>query len=121
MISKKEISNTFLKQDRLNTADEYSQVFKNAKRLSDEFLTVLVRNSKEPQAKLGLAIAKKQVKKAVLRNQIKRVVREAFRLRKQSLRGFDIVVLCRHKAGNISKTVLSGSINKHFDKLLKNE
>jgi len=121
LISDEEIRNTFLKTDRLNTPNEYSRVFKKANRLSDEFLTVLVSRSTESQAKLGLAIAKKQVKKAVLRNQIKRIVREAFRLRKQALRGFDIVVLCRNKAGNVSKKVLSRSINKHFDRLLKNE
>jgi len=103
----------------LNTASEYSAVFKHAKRVSDNLLTVLVSKNPDKRAKLGLAIAKKMVKKAVLRNRIKRMVREAFRLRKQQLIGVEMVVLCRQKAGFASKKELSDSINKHFDSITK--
>ncbi|PCI23286.1 MAG: ribonuclease P protein component [Piscirickettsiaceae bacterium] len=115
------MSNTFLKTDRLNTAEEYSQVFKEADKFSDEFLTVLVSKKPLSSGKLGLAIAKKMVKKAVLRNQIKRIIREAFRLNKNKLKGFDMVVLCRKKAAQASKKELSASIKTHFDVIANNE
>jgi len=44
-------------------------------------------------ARLGLAVAKKCAKRAVDRNRLKRLARESFRQHKQSLAGFDIVLL----------------------------
>lgn len=44
-------------------------------------------------ARLGLAITKKAVPNATSRNQIKRIIRERFRLNQELLSGLDIVVL----------------------------
>ena len=82
---------------------------------------MLVKKNNEALARLGLAIAKKNVKKAVQRNKIKRIVRESFRLNKHRLEGFDIVVLCRQKAALASKKELTMSIQMHWEKLLVNE
>ena len=96
-------------------------MFSRAKKSSDVLLTVLVKKNNEALARLGLAIAKKNVKKAVQRNKIKRIVRESFRLNKHRLEGFDIVVLCRQKAALASKKELAMSIQMHWEKLLVNE
>ncbi|MBV1950928.1 MAG: ribonuclease P protein component [Cycloclasticus sp.] len=111
----------FSKQDRLNTAPEYANVFKGAKRSTDALFTVLVKETSEQGARLGLAIAKKSVKKAVQRNRIKRVIRETFRQNKNQLKAVDLVVLCRHNAAQASKVELAASIKKHWAKLIINE
>ena len=67
---------------------------------------------------MGLAIAKKGVKKAVQRNRIKRIVRESFRLQKAGLAKYDLVVLCRNKAASASKKQLAVSIQTHWMKLI---
>lgn len=46
-------------------------------------------------ARLGLAIPKKHIKKAVDRNRLKRLVRESFRINQENLGSFDVVVLVR--------------------------
>lgn len=51
-----------------------------------------------PYARLGMAISKKIIKKAVDRNRIKRFLRESFRLNQQNLDCFDIVVLAKRDA-----------------------
>jgi ribonuclease P protein component len=46
----------------------------------------------EEGARLGLIIGKRQLKRAVDRNRVKRVLRETFRANRSGLPGFDIVV-----------------------------
>jgi ribonuclease P protein component len=78
---------------------------------------VLAKKNTITTARLGLAIAKKSVKKAVDRNRIKRVVRESFRHQKWTLSNIDFVVLCRDKTGLASKNELALSIQSHWEKL----
>ena len=82
---------------------------------------MLARKNVEPQARLGLAIAKKSVRKAVHRNRIKRIIRESFRHHKAQIIDFDFVVMCRDKAGKASKQELALSLQGHWHKLITNE
>ena len=70
------------------------------------------------QARLGLAVAKKHVRRAVDRNRIKRLLRESFRHHQQQLKGLDLVVLVKpgiHKADNAA---LLQSLEKHWKRLI---
>ncbi|ATI02182.1 MAG: ribonuclease P protein component [Cycloclasticus pugetii] len=117
----KEKKHAFTKTHKLNSPSEYANVFKGAERSTDDLLTVLARKKNLSGARLGLAIAKKNVKRAVKRNAIKRVVRESFRQQKEHLSGYDFVILCRHKAASASKKELATSINRHWIRFMKSE
>jgi ribonuclease P protein component len=81
----------FPKAARLLKTDEFSSVFRlRPWRRSPHF--VLYGKPTGGEARLGLVIGKKQAPRAVTRNLIKRLAREAFRLRREQLRGFDILV-----------------------------
>ncbi|MCB1956790.1 MAG: ribonuclease P protein component [Rhodocyclaceae bacterium] len=56
------------------------------------YFTLHVRPSELDTARLGLVVAKKLARRAVLRNLIKRLARESFRLRRTALPRCDIVV-----------------------------
>ena len=95
-------------------AAAYARVFKKARRSKDKLFTVLYRDSELSQARLGLAISKKNCRLAVERNRIKRLVRESFRHHHGELAGYDFVVLNQattHKAGNRE---LMDSLAKHW-------
>ena len=51
--------------------------------------------SEQPQARLGIVVAKRNVKLAVDRNRLKRLVRESFRQQQEHLGGLDIVVIIK--------------------------
>ncbi|AET90606.1 ribonuclease P protein component [Caballeronia cordobensis] len=81
----------FPKAARLLKTDEFSSVFRlRPWRRSPHF--VLYGKPSGMQARLGLVIGKKQAPRAVTRNLIKRLAREAFRLRRGQLNGFDILI-----------------------------
>jgi ribonuclease P protein component len=77
---------------RLCSKWEFKQLFQEGKRLRAGPFLVLVRVNQQAYPRLGLAVSKRHVASAVLRNRIKRCVREQFRLHQASLAGLDIVV-----------------------------
>ena len=92
-------------------------MFNQPFRSSDLYLTVLARKNKLTHARLGLAVAKKNAKRAVDRNRIKRIIRESFRLQIPQLGNWDIVVLARKQTVEASSGLLRSSLDKHWNKL----
>ena len=70
---------------RLKKPAEYKNVFAKPVKSSDTYFTLLAIKNDFDHPRLGLAIAKKNVRKAVHRNVIKRAVRENFRKQQQNL------------------------------------
>jgi ribonuclease P protein component len=89
--SQVQASAAFPKAARLLKTDEYSSVFRlRPWRRSPHF--VLYGKPTGNEARLGLVIGKKFAPRAVTRNLIKRLAREAFRLRRAELGGWDILL-----------------------------
>jgi ribonuclease P protein component len=81
----------FPKAARLLKTDEYSSVFRlRPWRRSAHF--VMYGKPTGNDARLGLVIGKKQAPRAVTRNLVKRLAREAFRVRRAELGGWDILL-----------------------------
>lgn len=104
---------------RLLKAAEYSRVFDNAVRSSDQYFTVLARPSDNDYPRLGLAISKKRAKLAVTRNRLKRLIRESFRNKQQELFAADYIVLAGQKSNSANNSVLISSLDKHWQQLNK--
>lgn len=78
----------------------------------------LARNNGNNDARLGLAVPKKHIPKAVDRNRIKRMIREGFRVRQKRLQGKDIVVVIKNRLNVDNESVLSG-LHKHWENICK--
>lgn len=104
----------FPKSARLLSPRDFQRVFKGANRSADRFFTVLFRNNGTGLARLGLAISKKQLKRAVDRNRVKRLVRESFRSHRGALGGVDVVVLSGRGIDPSRPDALTASIEKHW-------
>jgi len=111
-------SYSFSPQLKLDDPADYKKVFAKPVKSTDNFFTLLAVPNDLDHPRLGLAIAKKNIKKAVTRNLIKRSVRENFRLKQYDLINIDIVVLARRDAANASPALLRKSLDKHWLKLI---
>ena len=108
----------FSKASRLLSPSQYGSVFKQAEfKLSAATMLILVCRSKT-SPRLGIIVAKKNVKSAVQRNRLKRIIRESFRLRQGEFGTIDLVVLARQSLDKMNNQEVQSQINKLFDELL---
>ena len=112
---------SFSPLNRLLNAQQFSRVFEKPYKRHHAYLIILVRENKSSQniARLGLAVAKKNIKLAVQRNRFKRIVRESFRQHKVQLAGLDIVVLAKQAAKTASSQQIRTVLEQQWQHLAK--
>jgi len=113
---------TFTKATRLLTPFDYKQVFAAAAlRVSTKELLILARSNQLDHARLGIVVAKKNVRRATQRNRIKRITRETFRLQQHQLidpsGGIDAIVLARSGLGLLDNAALHKLLNQLWQQL----
>ncbi|MBL3526064.1 MAG: ribonuclease P protein component [gamma proteobacterium endosymbiont of Lamellibrachia anaximandri] len=111
------VQGSFPRRSRLLKPDEYRRVFSRAERSTDKLFLVLARENGLEYARLGLAISKKNTRRAVDRNRLKRLVRESFRQNQELLAGLDIVVLNRRGKLLVENGRYSASLFQHWKRL----
>lgn len=109
----------FTRQLRLLKPAEFKQVFSNACRVGTSHLTVLAASNQLGHPRLGMAISRKNVKRAVKRNLIKRQLRESFRLHQAIIGDFDVVVLAKQGSDTIPRHQLRSEIDSCWQKIAK--
>lgn len=105
---------------RLLTSGDFRAVFDQVevKTACPEFL-LLARPSPTDDARLGFILSKKNVRRAVARNRIKRIAREVFRLNYHDLPPLDIIFLARKGIDRLTNEQLHHLINKQLNRLIR--
>ncbi|MCP3679272.1 MAG: ribonuclease P protein component [Gammaproteobacteria bacterium] len=109
-------TNAFPRSCRLLSARDYQQFFKGVRRIYTRHFVILYKPNQLATARLGLAISKKRVKRAVHRNRIKRVIRESFRHHQTILTALDITVVMSKEARKASTALVKLDLRSELDK-----
>ncbi|GAB2787860.1 ribonuclease P protein component [Halomonas shantousis] len=110
----------FPRQLRLLTAGEYKHVFDDAHyKVHGKGLLALVRPNTLGHPRVGLVFSKKNVRRAVDRNRLKRLVRESIRLQQHRLPAVDIVVLARRGVQELDNDTLHRQLHGMWRRLEK--
>lgn len=112
------VSCKFPKRSRLLQAASFSAVFQQGKKQSGRYFALFIRVNGLEYPRLGLVVAKKNIRLATTRNCIKRVLRESFRHYQVGLGGIDIVCVIYQPANVLSASELREQIDKQWAKLI---
>ena len=107
----------------MTKTDEFSSVFSFRKAIRGPLFLLHYRPRTEGFpgcVRLGLVVAKRLLRRSVDRNLVRRLAREAFRIRRQDLPAYDLIVRLATKPSlPIDRRALTGEIHKLLDKLPK--
>ncbi|WP_423822336.1 ribonuclease P protein component [Salinisphaera sp. SPP-AMP-43] len=111
---------TFPRAARLLRPPQYRAVFARGEKFVCDGFVVIAATSDEPRARLGLALAKRRIRRAVDRNRVKRLVRESFRTVRSDLPAVDIVVLARSRTATMDNAALTGQLGRIWRRVARN-
>lgn len=110
------LNRRFTKADRILKRSDFIRLSQNGKKYNTPFFLAAIAPRSEG-TRLGITVTKK-VGNAVVRNRIKRVCREYFRLHKNTIAGnWDIVIIAKKQAGNLSTRHIHDAIETLFHRL----
>jgi ribonuclease P protein component len=92
---------TFPKDSRLRKRWEFNNVQTRGHRVHTSHFVMLVLPGQSQRKRLGITVSKKVSPNAVVRNRIKRVVREVFRLHGDVFPDADVVLIAKQGAGEL--------------------
>lgn len=79
---------------RLRSERDYRRVYRDGSRARGGVLLVVASESGVPETRMGLSVGRRVWKRAVHRNRIRRIFREAFRLEYANLpQGVDLILI----------------------------
>ncbi len=110
----------FPKVKRLLKKEEYERVFKQSKQTKKvdmgAFFVLIAPNDLEVP-RLGFALSKKVLPSACLRNRVKRIFRESFRVCSLTLKNVDIIVLAKPGLAKSSNQEMRNNLSILWQKI----
>lgn len=105
------------REQRLLTAAQFGQVLRHRCQSRDGGFAVYGRRNGLEHARLGLAVSRRVSPSAVVRNRIKRQIREVFRHEAEQLGGLDVVVVAHAAAAAMTNEELRHAIRRHWQRV----
>lgn len=99
----------------LTRASEFQRTFRNRRVISDRYFRVFTISGEQPR--LGMVVGRRVSPKAVVRNRIRRLIRESFRRARPRLPAMDFVVQARGLAATAEKRHLNSSLDEFWQRI----
>jgi ribonuclease P protein component len=95
---------------RLRSKPQFDAIYASGRRVDDRFFGLRVKPNGLTHPRVGLAVAVKTAGNAVVRNRLRRLVRESFRLAQFELPAVDVVVAAKFAAVGAPAATLRASL-----------
>lgn len=107
----------FPRTARLLRPTEFNALREKSSRLSSRYFYAQYRYTTLTTARLGMAVSRRVSKRAVVRNNIKRQLRESFRQQRCTLPKVDILIIARTIASETTLAILREDLTGLWKKL----
>lgn len=102
----------FPKELKIRKTSQYEEIFGSGKRLRSKHFDILYVQNSVGYSRAGLVVGKKNVRSAVRRNRIKRLIREVFRNNKSLFDSMDVVFLARKGSEKLNYSLVKREIEE---------
>ena len=103
--------------DSLKGDKTFQRVFKQGSQFGNRHFYFYYIANQENKNHLGIIVSKKVSKKAVVRNRVRRRIREAFRLSQPELKqGYNMIIIAKNRCADASYAELAKSLSHLFYK-----
>ncbi len=109
----------FTKTDRILKRSEFLFLSKYGTKIHNKLFIAIIDKGKIDKIRIGITVTKK-VGNAVVRNRLKRLIREYFRLNKDNISGnWNINLIVKKEAAGLSSKLINSSLHTLFKKIGK--
>lgn len=85
-------------KERLKKKNDFIRVYKNANVYKTKWTNLYVLKNSLPINRIGISISKRNIAKTTIRNRIRRLIKECYRINKRHIKaGFDLIFVIRSK------------------------
>lgn len=95
---------------RLRRKSDFDAAYARGRRIGDGFFAVTATLNDLGAARLGMAVAVRTAGNSVVRNRLRRIIRESFRVHQHELPAVDLVVSARPAARTAARAALHASL-----------
>lgn len=98
------------KEERIKKNSHFRYIYNRGRSLSNDILVMYIFRNGKNTNRVGISVSKK-IGKSVVRNRIKRLIKESFRRNKHMFKtGYDIIFIARKKAAEANYLEIEESI-----------
>lgn len=108
----------FTRVDRILKRSEYLRLSRSGTKLQNRHFIAIFCPGLVEKTRLGITVTKKVGHSAVVRNRIKRSIREYFRLNRHNITGYwDINIVAKKGVADITSAQIFSSLQNIFDRI----
>lgn len=105
-----------MKVNKIRKNVEFRAIYRRGKSFSNALLVLYIYKNRKNINRLGISVSKK-VGKSVIRNRVKRLIKESYRLNSRKLNvGYDFVFIARNAANGKNYTEIDEAVKNLFKK-----
>ncbi|MBV7275774.1 ribonuclease P protein component [Clostridium thailandense] len=105
-----------MKVNKIRKNVEFRAIYRRGKSFSNALLVLYIYKNKKNVNRIGISVSKK-VGKSVIRNRVKRLIKESYRLNRYGLNiGYDLVFIARNAANGRNYNEIDEAVKNLFKK-----
>lgn len=105
-----------MKVNKIRKNVEFRAIYRRGKSFSNALLVLYIYKNRKNVNRIGISVSKK-VGKSVIRNRVKRLIKESYRLNRNGLNiGYDLVFIARNAANGKNYNEIDEAVKNLFKK-----